>query len=111
MTKDHGDVLSSRADVPTDAPARYAKQLVSHLGRKVDFVTEGTTYTATIGDATAQIAVGDGVLTLLATATAEEDLNRIEHALGSHLRRFGRRAELAVRWERRAPEAGPASVG
>ena len=111
MTDDQRDVLSSRADVPTDVPARYAKQLVSHLGRKVDFVAEGTTYTATIRDATAQITAGNGVLTLRATARAEEDLTRIEHALGSHLQRFGRRTELEVRWERRAPDAGPESVG
>lgn len=30
-----------RADVVTDAPARYAKQLVAHLGRKIPFTTDG----------------------------------------------------------------------
>ena len=28
---------ASRADVQTDAAARYAKQLVAHLGRKLEF--------------------------------------------------------------------------
>ena len=34
------EMLTARADVPTDAPERYAKQLVSHLGRKTEFTTE-----------------------------------------------------------------------
>ena len=99
--------LTSRADVATDTPARYAKQLVSHLGRKVEFVMDGATHTATIGDSTAQIAVGDGVLTLRAGAQTEAGLARIEHALGSHLERFGQRAELTVSWDRPAPSAPP----
>ena len=96
-TPDH---LTSRAVVATAAPARYAKQLVSHLGRKVGFVADGDTHTAVIGDAVARILVGDGVLTLEASAPAEAELARVEHALGSHLERFGQRAELVVVWER-----------
>jgi hypothetical protein len=61
--------ITGRADVRTDAPARYAKQLVAHLSRKLDFTTHGTTSTATIGDGTGHIIAGDGVLTLLAPAT------------------------------------------
>ena len=33
--------VTSRADVPTDQPARYVKQLISHLGRKLDVTTDG----------------------------------------------------------------------
>ena len=97
--------LTARADVTTDAPARYAKQLVSHLGRKVEFTTDGDTHTATIGDATAQIVVGDGLLTLLAGAETEPDLARLQHALGDHLERFGQRAELRVHWDRPGADA------
>src|SRR3954462_14331997 len=92
--------LTSRADVSTDAPDRYAKQLVAHLGRKVAFTTEGATSTATFGDSTGQVVVGDGVLTLVATGPNEEGVARVEHVLGSHLERFGQRAELTVRWTR-----------
>ena len=99
---DMPDRLTSRAHVATAAPARYAKQLVSHLGRKVEFVADGDTHTAVIGDAVARIVVGDGVLTLEASATSEAELARIEHALGDHLERFGQRAELVVVWERSA---------
>jgi hypothetical protein len=92
--------LTSRADVRTDAPARYAKQLVSHLGHRIEFTTEGDTSTATLGDATAQIIVGDGVLTLLASGSDEEGVERVERVLGSHLERFGQRNELTVTWTR-----------
>jgi uncharacterized protein len=91
--------LTARADVLTEAPARYAKQLVSHLGRRVEFTTEGGTSTAQIGEATAVVLVGDGVLTLQAQAPDEESLERVKHVLGSHLERFGQRNELTVTWE------------
>jgi hypothetical protein len=95
--------LSSRADVRTDAPARYAKQLVSHLGRKVPFV-EGPAgaWTITVGQARGRIVVGADVLTLHAGAPDAETLSRLEHALGGHLERFGTRAGLTVAWRRDA---------
>jgi uncharacterized protein len=95
--------IRSRADVTTDAPARYAKQLVSHLGRKVEFSTDGATSTAQIAGATAQVVVGDDVLVLLAAGQQEEDVARVEHVLGSHLERFAARSELTVQWIREDP--------
>lgn len=92
------DPLAARADVVTDKPERYAKQLVSHLGRKVAFTTDGPTSTAEIGDGTARIVVGDGVLTLLAEAPDAENLDRVKDVLGRHLERFGARNELVVTW-------------
>jgi hypothetical protein len=94
------DTLVSRADVRTDAPGRYAKQLVAHLGRRIEFTTDGATSTALIGTTTGQIVVGDGVLTLLATGTDADGIARVEHVLGSHLERFGQRNELVVSWHR-----------
>src|SRR3954453_8654717 len=96
--------LTSRADVTTDAPDRYAKQLVAHLGRKIAFTTVGATSTATFGDTTGQVVVGDGVLTLLASGPDAEGVARVEHVLGSHLERFGQRNELTVRWTRTTEE-------
>ena len=40
--------LTARADVPTEAPDRYAKQLLSHLGRRTSWTTDGATSTASI---------------------------------------------------------------
>jgi hypothetical protein len=92
--------ISSRADVPTGSPGRYAGQLVAHLGRRLAFVEDGDTATATIGTATAGIVVGDGVLTLTADGDDEDGVGRVEQVLGSHLERFGRRNELTVHWTR-----------
>ena len=91
---------TSRADVVTDVPARYAKQLVSHLGRKVEFVEDGDTWTAQVAGSVARITVGDGVLVLQAEAPDAEGLARLEGALGNHLERFGQRKELTVTWQR-----------
>jgi uncharacterized protein len=88
----------SRADVATATPARYAKQLVAHLGRKVQFSTDGPVSTTTIGAATGQIIVGDGVLTLTATGDDPAAVAVVEDVLGRHLERFGARNELAVCW-------------
>jgi hypothetical protein len=68
-------LLHSRADVRTDTPGRYAKQLVAHLGRKIMFSTQGATSTAAIGAATARITVGESVLSMLASAEDEASLD------------------------------------
>ena len=91
-------LLGARADVPTDAPARYAKQLVSHLGRRVEWTTEGPVSTATIAGGTGIVEVGDGVLVLRAQAVDAEGLERVQDVLGRHLERFGQRNELVVTW-------------
>lgn len=98
--------ITSRADIATDMPGRYAKQLVAHLGRKLTFTTDGATSTAAIGAGTGQVIVGDGVLTLPAAGPDEEAVATVEHVLGSHLEQFGQRNELAVRWDRSADAAG-----
>jgi len=99
--------LTARADVRTDAPGRYAKQLVSHLGHKLEFTTVGNISTATIGAGVGSVEVGDGVLTLHAAGPDTEALERVKDVLGRHLERFGTRQELAVVWD----AAGAASQG
>ena len=81
-------------------PERYAKQLVSHLGRRLTWVTDGDTSRADIGSGVGTVVVGNGVLTLRAEAPDTETLERIQHVLGSHLERFGQRNELNVSWDR-----------
>lgn len=94
--------LISRADVSTATPARFAKQLVSHLGRKIPFNVDddGTSWEAAFGSASARVAIGDGVLVLELHATDAPTLAQVEHALGSHLERFARRDPLTVTWQR-----------
>jgi hypothetical protein len=90
--------LTARADVRTDVPERYAKQLVSHLGRRTEWTTEGPTSTADIAGGRGAVEVGEGILTLRATAPDPETLDRVQDVLGRHLERFGQRNELVVVW-------------
>jgi len=92
---------TSTAVVPTDAAERYAKQLLSHLGRK-------TPVEDVAGVPHAQrlvFAYGSGVvrpesdhLVLEATADDPESLAKVEDVLARHLVRFGQRRELTVTW-------------
>jgi len=96
-------VLTSTAIVATDAAARYAKQLLSHLGRKAG-VEEVD------GDPDAgllRLSAGTGVvrsrvdhLIMEASAADAESLAVVEDVLGRHLERFGARRELTVTWQR-----------
>ena len=91
---------TSRADVATDAPDRYAKQLASHLGRKVPVVEEQDGVRVHFEGGDCLMTPAEGTLLLLATASSEEVLDRIEGVVGRHLEKFGTRAGLTVRWER-----------
>jgi uncharacterized protein len=96
-------VLTSSAVVATDAPARYAKQLLSHLGRKntvepVDGDPEGGRLVFAYGTATLRPKPGE--LLVDAAAEDEEGLAHVEDVVQRHLERFGARAELKVDWDR-----------
>lgn len=100
-------MLTSSAVVATDAPARYAKQLLSHLGRKntvepLDGAPDGGRLVFAYG--TAELRPDAGSLRMDAAAPDLEGLAHVEDVLARHLERFGARAELAVRWERAAGE-------
>lgn len=94
---------TSTAVVPTDAAARYAKQIVSHLGRKVTVENvDGVPHAQRL-----VFAYGAGVvrpeadrLVLDAAADDDESLAKVEDVLTRHLERFGARRELAVSWQR-----------
>jgi uncharacterized protein len=108
----HDRPIGSRADVATGAAARYAKQLISHLGHKLAFTGDATSSpaTAVIGTATAGIVVGDGVLTLLAACDDEESVARAEQVLGSHLERFAHRESFTVTWVRTSGAPVPITI-
>jgi hypothetical protein len=92
--------VTSHADVATDKPIPYMRQLCKHFGHKVD---------SSFGDSDGYIqfdfgrcelhARGD-TLALTVTAPDEESHERMERVIGSHLERFGRRDELSVSWRR-----------
>ena len=95
-------MLTARALVTTDAPERYAKQLLSHLGRKATVEPiDGAPDTAgrlRIGEGVGEVVPQDGVLLLTATAPDAEQFERVKDVLGRHLERFGAKRELIVEW-------------
>lgn len=92
--------LTSHAHVATTSPERYAKQLASHLGRRLEIVSgdDGTRVIFDGGEC--RVSSRPGSLTLAVTATDDPTLTRIEDVVGRHLVKFGARAELVVRWVR-----------
>lgn len=94
--------FDSVAEVPTDAAARYAKQLLSHLGHKVALEPlEGEPLGGRLvfAYATATVVPGPDRLTMRATASDAESLARVQDVLKRHLEKFGARRELAVEWQ------------
>ena len=92
---------TSQAKVVTDAAPRYAKQLLSHLGRKARVEPlpdepDGGRLVFERGTGTVRSA-GDHIL-LVAEAADEESLRHVEDVLARHLERFGARRELVVTW-------------
>ncbi|MGH8893603.1 MAG: DUF2218 domain-containing protein [Actinomycetes bacterium] len=93
---------SSTAVVVTDSPARYAKQLVSHLGRKVPVEEEpgANGHRLAFDYGVGIITSGTDRLLLRAEAADPDALSRVEGVLARHLERFGQEAGLAVNWVR-----------
>ncbi len=99
--------MISCATVPTGVPARYAKQLVAHLAHRVPVEADGdqASWTVRLGTGTGRVRVGTDAIELVAEAPDEATVAEVEHVLGSHLERFGRRDRLAVVWRRTPPDA------
>jgi hypothetical protein len=94
-------VPTSTAAVSTEAPERYAKQLLAHLGRKnpvepVDGAPNAGRLVFAYGSGTVRPEADR--LVLEAVAPDEESLARVQDVLGRHLERFGARRELTVHW-------------
>ncbi|QMU75451.1 DUF2218 domain-containing protein [Streptacidiphilus sp. PB12-B1b] len=91
----------SEARVTTDRPHRYAKQLASHLGRKVESSWDDETGhgALTFSAGTATLTAEPGVL-LLAVEGEADSLDRLEDVVGRHLVRFGAKDELVAEWHR-----------
>lgn len=95
-------MLLSTAVVTTDGSARYAKQLLSHLGHKVQ-VEALPAQPGPAGRLLFAFGVGTvlpmaGRLVPRATAANLESLGRVQDVLQRHLEKFGARNELVVIW-------------
>lgn len=96
-------MTTTHADVRTDTPARWAKQLASHLGRKL--TSEETPAGPQVmmdGEHGSARCLMDttrpDVLRLEVEGSSPEAVDQLAHVVGSHLERFGQKAGLVVEW-------------
>ena len=92
--------MRSIASVPTQRPARYGKQLVSHMGRKIKGSWDGDSGQLDFnGGGDVRLSSQDDSLTL-ELSCEESEVDRLEHVVGVHLARFGSKDSLTVAWKR-----------
>ena len=91
----------SSARVHTDRPARYGKQLASHLGRRnhSEWSEPDRTGFIQFSDARAELSCAPDGLQITVEGPAER-LPALEDVVGRHLVRFGAKDELHVIWSR-----------
>jgi uncharacterized protein len=89
---------SATAAVATATPARYAKQLASHFGRRCEVVEEADGMRIVFGDGDCLVQPREDTLDLRVSAPSQPEVDRLSQVVGSHLERFGQRNELQVSW-------------
>ncbi len=93
--------MRSSSTVPTANGRRYMIQLCKHFGHRVE--TSFDEHEGRIGFEGGEVRLRAAPQTLMIVAEAEasEGLDRLEHVVASHLKRFAfREPELAVEWSR-----------
>ncbi|MBM6403197.1 GNAT family N-acetyltransferase [Phycicoccus sp. CSK15P-2] len=88
-----------RGAMPTDRPARYAKQLAGHWSRQGTVEESGGATVIRLDSGEVVLRPGDGVLDLEASVPGGGDLDRWTRVVAEHLERFGQRDELHVTWD------------
>ncbi|GAB2761265.1 DUF2218 domain-containing protein [Salinifilum aidingensis] len=93
----------AHAQIRTERPERYRKQLASHLGRRCTISDEADggvriTLPADGGAGSCLLTCRAEVLFLDAAGDSAEDLSRVQDVIGRHLERFGEREGLTVTW-------------
>jgi uncharacterized protein len=91
--------ITTRAEVTTDKPVAYMRQLCKHFGHKVDASFGEDAGYIQFDFGRCSLHAANGVLALEVTAADQESHDRMERVIASHLERFGRRDELSVAWQ------------
>jgi catechol 2,3-dioxygenase len=87
-----------RAVVATAKPSPYLLQVAKHFRHTLPVTFSSDEATIPFKFGAARLQVADGALVIDAYAATPEARGRVEHVIGGHLERFGRRDGLAVRW-------------
>jgi hypothetical protein len=91
--------IRSTADVNTDKPVPYMRQLCKHFGHKVDASFGEDSGYIQFEYGRCELHAAGGTLRLEVSASDTESHERMELVIGSHLERFGRRDGLSVAWQ------------
>ena len=91
--------ITSRAEVATDKPVAYMRQLCKHFGHKVDTGYGDDRGHIQFDFGRCELHASDATLTLEVSAADADSHERMEQVVGSHLERFGRRDGLNVTWQ------------
>jgi uncharacterized protein len=95
--------IRSRADVATEKPVPYMRQLCKHFGHRTESSFDDESGYIQFVFGRCELHARDGTLVLEVSAPDPDSHERLERVVGSHLERFGRRDGLAVEWR---PERG-----
>ena len=93
-------MIESVANVATDRPERYLKQLISHLGTQIDAEKseDGQSGALIFSAGNCALTAEPGTLRMTARAQDVERLAAVEDVVARHLVRFGEKDALVVRW-------------
>lgn len=85
----------------TDRAGRYAKQLVSHLGRKIEAEFDAETGVGKLrrDESVCVLTATDATLEFAVTAADQERMFMLMAVAQNHLERFGEKDELACVWD------------
>jgi uncharacterized protein len=92
--------MSSTSRVVTAKAIPYMRQLCKHFGHKHEADYGERSGTIRLPYGLCELQAEDAELRLSVSAANAQDLERLEHVIGSHLERFGSRDGLAVAWRR-----------
>ena len=90
--------FTSQADVATDKPVPYMRQLCKHFGHRVDAAFDDDSGYIRFDSGRCDLRAVGTSLHLTVTADDAESRDRLTGVVGSHLERFGRRDGLNVSW-------------
>jgi len=89
---------SSKTEISTAKASGYLQQLCKHFSHKTKVVHETNSGRIDFEFGCANLSAGQGALTLSASASNADDLERLKKVLSSHLERFAFRENLQINW-------------
>lgn len=90
---------TATAVITTAKAARYEKQLVSHMGHKIDIDARPHGHIFHFSEwGPCEVRAYADRLVFEASGIGHEELGRIQHAMTKHLLQFATREDLSIEW-------------